>query len=211
EQLVHLSNPQVNKLEVKTAAFGKYYDHRWLRLETFASVDEDTVYVKNVRLRIVKSNTDSFQVMMVKMANGSSKYEAERNVSNINYNITQADSVLLLDRGVAITKQGKFRNQQVIVTVAVPVGKRIYINENVGWGENVRVNLGRGDDYWEWENNMESVSFRWKHNVEYVMTPTGLERVERLGDDEENNDNSNETIEQFRRRKEQMEREKEQK
>jgi len=112
---------------------------------------------------------------------------------------------------VAITKQGKFRNQQVIVTVAVPVGKRIYINENVGWGENVRVNLGRGDDYWEWENNMESVSFRWKHNVEYVMTPTGLERVDRLGDDEENNDNSNETIEQFRKSKEQMEREKEQK
>jgi len=73
EQLVPLSNPQVNKLEVKTAAFGKYYDHRWLRLEPFASVDEDTVYVKNVRLRIVKSNTDSFQVMMVKMANGSSK------------------------------------------------------------------------------------------------------------------------------------------
>jgi phage shock protein PspC (stress-responsive transcriptional regulator)/heme/copper-type cytochrome/quinol oxidase subunit 2 len=213
EQRVALTDARVDKLEVKAASFGKYYNQSWLRLEPFASFDDDTAYVKNVRLRIIKSNTDSFQVFMVKMANGSSKDEAEQNVSKIRYNIVQSDSMLLLDKGLPITRQGKFRNQQVIVTVAVPVGKRIYINDNVGWDDNVRVSLGRDDDYWDWENNMETASLRWNHNVEYVMTNKGLERVDRLSDDDNNNeeDNSNETIEQFRKSKEQMQREKEQK
>ena len=215
EQTVALSNPKVNKLEIKTTAFGKYYSRNWLKLEPFASFDDDTVYVSNVRLRIIKSNTDSFQVFMVKMANGSSKDEAERTVSKINYNIIQSDSVLLLDKGLPITKQGKFRNQQVIVTVAVPIGKRIFINENVGWNDNVRVDMGRHDDYWDWENNMETVSLHWNHNTEYVMTAKGLQRTDRVRDDNENNDNndenSNETIEQYRKSREQMEREKEQK
>lgn len=218
EQKVALSNPNVKKLEIKAASFGKYYSQNWLRLEPFASFDDDTVYVRNVRLRIIKSNADSFQVFMVKMANGSSKTEAELTVARVNYNVVQTDSTLLLDKGLPITKQGKFRNQQVIVTVAVPVGKRIFINENVGWGDNVRVNIGRDDDYWDWENNMETISYRWRHNVEYVMTTKGLQRANQINNEDEdndnndnNNENSNETIEQFRKSKEQMQREKEQK
>ncbi|MGI8635528.1 MAG: PspC domain-containing protein, partial [Segetibacter sp.] len=211
EQTVALSNPRVNKREIKAASFGKYYSQNWLRLEPFASFNDDTVYVRNVRLRITKSPTDSFSVVMVKMANGSSKAEAEQTVSRINYRIAQTDSVLLLGKGLPITREGKFRNQQVIVTVAVPVGKRIFINENVGRDENVRVSFGRDND-WNWENNFESPSYRWRQNVQYVMTDKGLERADKMREDEsDNNNNSNETIEQFRKSKEQMEREKEQK
>jgi hypothetical protein len=72
--------------------------------------------------------------------------------------------------------------------------------------------MGRDNDYSDWENNEESESFGWRHNVEYVMTNKGLERVDKMKDEDENRDeNSNETIEQFRKSKEQMEREKEQK
>jgi phage shock protein PspC (stress-responsive transcriptional regulator) len=214
EQEVSLAKPAVNKLEIKTSPFGRYYTSSWLRLEPFAAFDEDTVYVRNVRLRIVKGTGDSFRVTMVKMANGRTKSTAESIANAVNYNIAQNDTVLLLDKGIAITKQEKFRNQQVIITVAVPVGKRIYINENVGWGENVHVNFGRNDDYSDWENSTETESLRWRHNVEYVMTEKGLERVDsKLGrdDNEDNNDNSNETIEEYRKSRDQLEREKEQK
>ena len=222
EQTVQIPNPMVNKLEIKTAPFGKYYTSNWLRLEPFASFDEDTVYVRNIRVRIVKSANDSFNVVMVKLANASSKPEAERLANRINFNITQKDSTLLLDKGIAITRQEKFRNQQVIITVAVPVGKRIYINENVGWGNDVRVGFGHDDhDYWNWENNEETESYHWDHNVDYVMTAKGLERVyKEKGDEnddesndnnEDNNDGKKNAIDEFRKSKEQLEKEKEQK
>jgi hypothetical protein len=123
EQQVALANPGVSKLEVKSATMGRYYDRNWLRFEPFSALDEDTVFVKNIHLRIVKAAGDSFEVRMVKRANGSSKTEAEKLVEKINYSVAQSDTVLTLDKGIGINRHDKFRNQQVIVTVAVPVGK----------------------------------------------------------------------------------------
>jgi phage shock protein PspC (stress-responsive transcriptional regulator) len=211
EQTVSLANPAVNKLEIKTAPFGRYWSGSWLHLEPFAAFDEDTVYVKNIRLRIVKGDSGNFKVTIVKMANGRTKSAAENIANTINYNVAQKDTMLLLDKGIAITRQEKFRNQQVIITVAVPVGKRIYINDNVGWDNNVHVDLGRHDDYWDWENSMETESLRWRHNVEYIMTEKGLERVDKQVKDEDEDNNSNQTIEEFRKSRDEMEREKQEK
>jgi hypothetical protein len=216
EQRIALANPGVNRLEVKISPFDKYYTQNWFRLQPFASVEGDTVFARNIRLRIIKSTRDSFEVTMVKLTNGRTRQEADRLASMINFNATQRDSTLILDKGIAFTENEKFRNQQVIVTVAVPVGKRILVNENIGWG-NDNVHIGE-DDFWQWENDMESVSFKWRHNVEYVMTTKGLERADRIQDEDndgdndgDNDDNSSDAIEQFRKSKEQMEREKEQK
>ena len=222
EQTVRLSNYNVNKLEIKSAPFGKYYNSNWFKLEPFVAFDEDTTYVRNVRLRIIKSNTDSFQVVMVKMANASSKAKAEQIVSKMNYNLTQIDSVLLLDKGIAISKEEKFRNQQIIITIAVPLGKRIYVNENTGWadGNDVHFDFGHNNDYWDWENDNETRSLDWRHNVEYVMTQKGLERVNKSTDEEGNNDKednqdgddngNNNALEQFKKNKEEWKKQKEQ-
>jgi phage shock protein PspC (stress-responsive transcriptional regulator)/heme/copper-type cytochrome/quinol oxidase subunit 2 len=216
EQVIPIANPGVGKLEIKTFHFGKYYNHNWFRMEPFAFFDEDTVYVRNIRLRIIKADKDSFRVTMVKLTNGRSRQEAEQNASKINFTATQNDSTLLLDKGIAITANDKFRNQRLIVTVAVPVGKRVYINETDGWGEGFSFHMGNNDNYWDWENNMETGSLSWEPNVEYIMTAKGLERTDKSKDDNDNgdnegDDNSNNTIEEFRKSKEQMEKEKEQK
>lgn len=214
EEAVTIANPAVNKMEVKVQPFGRYYNQPWLKLEPFAMTDADTVFVRNTRVRIIKSDNDSFQVYVVKLTNGRTRQEAQTLASKINFNIRQRDTALLLDKGIAITPNEKFRNQQVILTIAVPVGKRIKINDNVGWGHDVSLNIG-DDDYWDWENNMESVSYSWSHNVEYVMTPQGLERLykdrDRNKDDDWNDDDSQELLEEFRRSREQIEREKEEK
>jgi len=215
EEIIPLTNPEVNKMEVRITPHNKYYGRGWLRLEPFASVDEDTVFARNIRLRIVKATTDSFTVTMVKLTNGRTRQQAEMSASKIRFNIRQEDSTLMLDKGIAITAEDKFRNQQIIVTLAVPVGKRILIKEGAGWnwGNSMNVHLGvDGDDYDEWERNNETETYGWRHNVEYVMTAKGLERTDKVKDgDESDENNSNETIEQFRKSKEQMEREKEQK
>ncbi len=213
EENIPLTNAGVNKLEIKTFPYNRYYSHNWLKMEPFAFFDEDTVYVRNIRLRIVKADNDSFKVTMVKLTNGRSRKEAEQNASNINFTATQRDTALLLDRGIAVTANDKFRNQRIIVTVAVPVGKRIYINENTGWGEGFSFHMGNDDNYWDWENNMENGTQSWKPNVEYIMNAKGLERVDKEADNDNSDeeDNSDETIDQYRKSKEQMEREKEQK
>ncbi len=227
EQNIPLANANVNKLEIKSFPTGRYYNHNWFRLEPFASFDEDTVFVRNVELRVVKSDNDSFKVTLLKLSNGRTRQEAEESTSKINFTAVQRDTSLLLDRGIAITPNEKFRNQHLYITVAVPVGKKIYMNVNEGWGEGFSMHFGNSgnDDYWDWGNNMDNTGFRWESNVEYIMTSKGLERTGKSKGDDDNSDNnegnnngddngddnSNNTIEEFRKSKEQMEREKEQK
>ena len=211
EETITLPNPKANSLELTAPPSSKYFSNRrWFKMEPFASFDEDTVFVQNVRLRIVKSTTDSFQVIMVKMANGKSKKEADVIASRIRYTVSQKDSTLLLDKGIALTENDKFRNQEVILTIGVPVGKKILIRNNIGWANNTHFNMHFDDEDWNYYSDQGEE--RWKSDVQYVQTEKGLSRVDKLSDEEENQDqDNNNTIEEFKKSKEEILKQKEQK
>jgi hypothetical protein len=218
EQTYALPNSKVNYLEVSAQPKLKYYNHTWLKIEPFTYLDQDTVYVRNLRIRIVKAASDSFEVKYVRISNGKTLQEAERLASLINFDLQQKDSTLLLDKGIAINKTDKFRNQHVIMTLAVPVGKRFKIT-NKGWAQvNVRVNkkgwrsetnsgfiINDGFDGDDWERNLDTEAFDYDHDVEYIMTPTGLERVDGV----KTSNDDNEDPEQLKSRLEELKREKE--
>lgn len=213
EENIVLQNARVGKLEVKANSFGKYYRNNWFEIEPFASLDEDTVFVRNVRIRILKTSADSFSVKMVKFSNGSSKQRANNMVNRMNYNITQSDSTLLLEKGISITPTEKFRNQNVIVTIAVPIGKRIIIRSNSGWHWDrfSKVSFGPGND---WDNdwyNDESGEQNWRHDVEYIMTEQGLKRTDKKEDTDndynDDNENYNEKLKTYQKSKEELQKE----
>ena len=189
EKSIALVNPAVDYLEVTATPRMKYYEQRWFSIEPFQVYNDDTVRVRNLKIRIVQSKTDSFDVKYVTMSNGKSISEANLLAEKINFSVMQQDSTLFLDRGIAITNRDKFRNQHVIMTIAVPVGKRFKIT-NKGWSQtNIRLNsngiqsenhLG-GDDLWvdEWNENWDNESYQYERGVEYKMTKTGLEELRR--------------------------------
>ncbi len=196
EKNVTLTNAKVDKLEVRLSGYdGKYYKNheRWLEMEPFAGFNEDTAYVPNTRIRIIKSKTDSFQVMVLKMSQGYSKEQANSLAEKITYNIAQTDSVLALYKGITVNKIDKFRNQRIIITIAVPVGKRIMIDDKIGWKHNVHFGFNNdwNDDHWNrnYYNNDEDED--WEAGKEYIQTAKGLER---LGSDKYSYDNDDNTV-----------------
>jgi hypothetical protein len=181
EQSVQLENPQVKKLVVTSSSpfTKKYYSRNWIRFEPFENlIDDDTAYIRNIYVEIVKSETDSFRVTMKKAARGNTRPEANTLANLIDFNMVQKDSVLQLEKGIAINKTDKFRNQAVIVTVYVPVGKQVRIKGGIGWP----VHFGNGNwdrdwnnDYYDW-NGEEDI--RWQSDVDYVMKADGLYTLE---------------------------------
>ncbi len=175
EQTLQLSNPQVNKLVVTSSLpfTKKYYGRNWIRFEPFENlIDEDTAFVRNVYVEIAKSPNDSFQVTMKKTARGNNRTDANNLANLIQFNVTQKDSVLLLEKGIAINKIDKFRNQMVIITVYVPVGKQVRVNKGIGWP--VRFGAGRWDNDWENDVYDSEEDIRWQADVDYVMKADGL-------------------------------------
>lgn len=209
EKSIALVNPAADYLEVTASPRMKYYEQRWFNIEPFQVYNDDTVRVRNLKIRIVQSKTDSFEVKFVTMSNGKSISEANLLAEKINFSLLQQDSTLLLDRGIAITNKDKFRNQHVIMTIAVPVGKRFKIT-NKGWSQtNIRVNSRGvqsetmnhfgGDDIWvdEWNENWDNESFSYDRGVEYRMTVDGLEKIKSDNSDDNDIDDDNESIDEM--------------
>ncbi len=218
EETVHLTSPTINKLEVKGAPYFKYFgNNTWLHLEPFANIDGDTVYARNIQVRIIKSSSDSFKVTTLKVSDGRSRQQAEDLVSKMNFNIVQEDSLLLLDKGIAITATEKFRNQKIYITVAVPVGKRIQVDDNVGeYNEHMDFGWEMNDDDWDRDYD-NSGGYGWDRGVEYIMTKTGLQRTDGKDEhvendqDEDNNSDTTNVLQQYQKSRDQLEKAREEK
>lgn len=173
EEEVALTNPAVSKIEITSVSpNNKFYRGRWFSMEPFEDLDEDTAFVRNTEVRIVKSPNDSFRVTMVKLVNGRNRRAADTLAGLMQFNVMQQDSLLLIDKGIPITKKDKFRNQRIILTVYVPVGKQIRIDESVGWPHNIRFS-GPWDDGWEVNFDAE-IEHGWDMDTDYIMKEEGL-------------------------------------
>jgi phage shock protein PspC (stress-responsive transcriptional regulator) len=142
----------------------------------------DSLLLNTVRVNVVKSKDSAFHVERMKFSHGKNSTEAQSLARKINFEVSQQDSILLLPRGFVISNQDKFRNQQLLVVIEVPVGKRIEIDKSIDefhWFT-ININRRRGwniRDYDESDDNFEH-SYGWSSNVEYVMTNDGLERTD---------------------------------
>ena len=185
EQKIFLPDPGVQMLDVNSLNNNRYYrNNSWFRFEPFANFDDDTVFIGNVRMKIEKSPTDSFQVGVIKMCNGNSRRNADTLASLINFNVSQNDSILLTDRAISINATDKFRNQSVDVIIYVPVGHRIRINKNMSYNR-IRINgpWWNHDDWNYWENNDD---YYYKYGEIYVMKEDGLYTLDGIPSNKEN-------------------------
>ena len=224
EENVSLVQPSRNKLIIRTSeAVNRYNDTDWWsdidfgKHGPFYSLNEDSFLLTTVRVRVLKSEDSSFHVQLIKISRGSSAAKARETANRIEFPVRQSDSVLNLPQGFAITGNQKFRNQQVLVEVAVPIGKRILINrsiEDYHWfninpnNRHIRWNDRRNDWRSDWDEDIdENDSYSWTGNVEYLMTSTGLVRTDHKSmndedrrrqersdrdDDDDNNNNDDE-------------------
>jgi hypothetical protein len=142
-------------------------------------------------------------VKIEKLSNGKTVQNANELASKINFELTQQDSLLYLDKGIGINKTDKFRNQHIIMTIAVPIGKRFKVT-NKGWSQtNININ-GRGmrtgtidrissDENWydEWNESWDNESYQFERGVEYIMTKNGLEETKREKDVNSLEENTN--------------------
>lgn len=174
EEMVPLPQPTVQALTLKPVENLAYRRNSWFKIEPYDtySISGDTALLGNVRIRIKKSATDQFQVSVIKMANGRTRYAADTLASIIHLDIHQQDSVLFVDKGIAINKTDKFRNQQAEVTVYVPVGHRIRIDRSFGQTNRITLNEFMGNS--NWYNYSDDREFPYTYNTDYIMQEDGL-------------------------------------
>lgn len=188
---------------------------RWLKLDGLISMTDDSLFLNNVRIHLIKSKDSLYHIESTKYSNGSDESAALRNIKEMNYGINQQDSTVYLDRGFSVQRGTKFRNQGVVITIQIPVGKRILIDKKVQRRLNhFSLNNGRND--WDSDEDWNDY-YGWDSDVEYIMTTGGLERIkdnkkiDKVESSDQDNDGVSDAVEEYKKSKEELRKEYEKK
>lgn len=133
-------------------------------------------------LDIVPSETDSFQLIVTRIARGADKGEANELAKNIHYDVIQKDSTLFFNNYFDIAENDKFRAQQVKIILKVPINQSIYMSKRM---ERLIYDI----------ENVTNTLDRDMVNRTWIMTHQGLECVDCTGLEATVNDERPERIE----------------
>jgi len=181
---------------------------RWFQMDGVLNMTDDSLFLNNVGLRLTKSTDSLYHITAQKYSNGPDETTALQNVKMINYGITQQDSLIYLDRGFALQKGTRFRNQGVNVIIQIPIGKRIIVKGAVSRRlHSLHFNTHNSD--WDYDDEWSDRNFEnWNSDVEYIMTPSGLERTnKKKHENDDDNNTPNDAVEQFKKSKEELKKE----
>ena len=97
-------------------------------------VHEESVQLNGVvRLTIEPAEGDKFGAVIKKSAQGVDEIEATSNIKDIQVSLNQTGSTFMVDRFFSLKSGSKWRNQQVLATLYVPVGKSVLLDANGDW------------------------------------------------------------------------------
>lgn len=143
----------------------KYKDYAKEDLEMdnmkVAVVDGEDVLLGRVKLDVERSGNNDFAILIKKSSRGKTREAAKETSEGIIYRFERKDSTLYFDPYFILEKDEKWRGQDVEITVKVPDGKAVYLNENMV----------------EIINDIENVSNTWDNDMvgkTWIMKPEGL-------------------------------------
>lgn len=93
--------------------------------------DNDRYLLGYSRLNIIKSQSNTIEIVVVKEAHGSDKQIAKARAEHISYAVVQQDSLLLFDNIFKVNNADKFRKQDITVILKLPVGKVVFLDKSI--------------------------------------------------------------------------------
>lgn len=94
-------------------------------------IDNDQIIFGYPELKIKRSSTDEFEMIIEREAHGSNNREALARAESLSYKFKNEDSLLTLAPYFTTPVKNKLRLQKVTVTVFVPEGKTVFLGKKV--------------------------------------------------------------------------------
>ncbi len=124
-------------------------------------VDGEEVLLGLPRLNIEKSGNDNFTILVKKASRGKSRENAKESIDDIVYRYELKDSTIYFDPYFILEEGVKWRGQEVDITLKVPEGKAVYLDNDM-----VKI-----------IHDIENVSNTWDGDMvgkTWIMKPDGL-------------------------------------
>jgi len=126
----------------------------------------DNMMPRNVSIDVERSDVNQVVLVESFSAKGAQYDSALKNAQNSIYNFSQRDSVLTFDRRLLLPKGSLWRDQQVELTLKVPYGVTLIIDEDMA------DMMRHGVNVWDCKNQNKTPDAR---TAPFVMTNDGLQ------------------------------------
>jgi len=178
DDTVAMQQPSSSKLYVnvnnnhglRMVHYGRWYGDWEKRDAPFHLVNADSLWLNSIKVQSAQSPDSLYHIYETRISRGTDAEEARKLASHISFNVVQQDSVLNLPGGFTISNRDKFRNQQVMIVIEVPLGKSVQFSNDINnytW-----INGSRRHRIFieqQWDNDEY-----YNANTNYIMTASGL-------------------------------------
>lgn len=146
---------QVNSDEVYEALKDRDFNKKWMQYS------EGNIFT-NVELDIRESDDGTVKIKRHIRSEGNTRRAARNNAENVEYSFSMKNDSLLSFNSYYVLPYGqKWRDQEVELTLYLPVGTSVYLEDNM---VDIIYDIQNIDDYWDFD----------MVNHEWIMTKDGL-------------------------------------
>lgn len=111
-------------------------------------IKDEKVYLKALSVDVYPSTSNTFQLKIKKKSFGKEEETAEKNVKELSYSYSIEDSLLSINEYLQFPKVNGFRNQEMRISIGIPINKVIYFNES---SKNIIFDVENMSDTWDYD------------------------------------------------------------
>lgn len=145
--------------------FNFYDEHVSLDQIKIIIDNDQEIMVGKPTLDIEKSYTDKFEIRLRKKSRGKTTDMAIDNAESIAYKWNQKDSLITFNQFFTLPTDSKWRKQRLHITMKIPEGKVIYLDNTMG---KIIHDIENTSDTWDYD----MLDLKW------IMTKDGLSLLE---------------------------------
>lgn len=126
-----ISLPEITSDTFRLKALGQ--EHGMLKEADNFFIEDEYLYIDALSIDVVKSESNQLELYVKKESRGPSRKEAGRLAQNIEILYEASENELLFNELIKVPVSDKFRDQDVEISIGLPVGKSIFLTESSDW------------------------------------------------------------------------------
>jgi hypothetical protein len=91
------------------------------------------MFFTKVKFNVVESKSDSIVITVTQKSRAGSFKDAQIKAEHIGYSYTVSDNNLIFDPYFTVDMSDQYRRQEVFITLAIPVGKSVFLGDGSSW------------------------------------------------------------------------------
>jgi hypothetical protein len=150
---------------------------------TLDSTGNNVIYSNNVGFKIEQSDTKSAYIQIEKEAKGKTLFEAKQRAEKIKYSFKVIGNQLILDNYLLTDLKEKFRDQEIEITLFLPMGTLLKMDESMR-------HYDRTDgDYFLWNPDYTDAVYKVESDkIKCQNCPNEGEEINSIEENHEEND-----------------------